>query len=608
MLSFMDFILDRLPPELAAKCLPAEYRMLMYHTCKRLHASLPGLRLGVALRVTSRPKNLPTLLANTSRKFCLEGLDMSAVTFTVAIVREFSYRKAIDWSHLKSLTIGDVYLNEHDGIFIPHWLQRCSALTTTDAFGRIPLSGEAWAVARRCQHINLSLLNKNLASFENVGVELSKCTQLKTLGFSFNFQMIQESPGSVQMALRALSGLTALNVSCNYTVQDNLPVLMEAWHASLGTLQVLNLSNMVIQEKTFRLLGENLSLCDNLRDLNLSKTCMCDRDIEAFLHGLRGGAGPRPVLTKLTHLRISENPLLSQISSTASVTDLVSSLPSLTHVEMRESITPGLFVAMGNCSWISRLQHFEAAWSFFWREDAQCFGRLEGKMDALTRVRIYNCDLEEFEKRGIDSIPDLARVFKRCSRLCMLDLAGVHVDAARAGILADGLSGATFLRVLKLTYMNLDEDSVVHIFRLLNECRALEVLNLQRNSLHAAALSAAVETLHRPCMLRVLDLSCNEFGPQGVACLGRVHHLFPKLLRLDLSCCRLDVSGAMLAAKLLPHWPCLQRVNVAANDMGDAGGRALGEAQRVARWVLDLSANGISKRVQKLLREQGCSV
>ena len=69
---FTEYILDRFPPELAAKCLPEGRRLLIYRTCKRLHTLLPSLGLGIALRLTDRPKNLPTLLAKTSRKFRLK--------------------------------------------------------------------------------------------------------------------------------------------------------------------------------------------------------------------------------------------------------------------------------------------------------------------------------------------------------------------------------------------------------------------------------------------------------------------------------------------------------------------------------------------------------
>jgi len=294
MLTFQHAMLDLLPRELIAKYLPPGRRLLMYRTCKAIKHFLESLannkpqclRLSISVRLITRPKHLPTLFAALSQKFRIEGLDMRGTKIIYHILREFCFRKSIDWGHLRSVYIGDHYICPTITDIVVGWLQRCHNLTATDFFGRIQLSNAAWALARRCEKLEFNLLSPRHAQPETFADELCKCAHVKDLDLSENGGLFSRSPEKVRDALGKLKELRAVSFAGSNPSQDVMFMMIEGCSASQATLQRMDLSNMVMVESTARALGVLLRGCENLWDLNLNNTSLCWKDVQGFTHGL----------------------------------------------------------------------------------------------------------------------------------------------------------------------------------------------------------------------------------------------------------------------------------------------------------------------------------
>ena len=312
-------MVEGLPHELLAKYLPPGRRMVMYRTCKAIKHFLESLanrtpeclRLSICVRLITRPKHLPTLFAALSQKFRVEGLDMRGIKITEEVLREFSRRKSIDWGHLRSLYTGDAYIRPIMTDTVLAWLERCGNLTATDVFGRIELGDRAWALARGCKKLELSLLRRQYAGFETFADELGKCTRVEELDLSGNGVVLSNWPDKLQDALSKLQELRMVSFAgCNPSPAV-LNVIIPGCSASQATLQRMDLSHMVMVKSTALVLGMLLKGCQNLWDLNLNNTSLSYDDVDQLKKGLVHGVSllqPCTVVVSdhlqlVTHLR-----------------------------------------------------------------------------------------------------------------------------------------------------------------------------------------------------------------------------------------------------------------------------------------------------------------
>ncbi|KAK3087877.1 hypothetical protein FSP39_011851 [Pinctada imbricata] len=98
------------------------------------------------------------------------------------------------------------------------------------------------------------------------------------------------------------------------------------------------------------------------------------------------------------------------------------------------------------------------------------------------------------------------------------------------------------------------------------------------------------------CVLRVLDLSHNEFGEAGGLLLGEAIGNNDSIETLDISWNRLGVAGARAIAKGLQENICLKHLNMSWNGIGDEGGKLIAESLVTSDTLLslDLCCNRIS--------------
>jgi len=115
----------------------------------------------------------------------------------------------------------------------------------------------------------------------------------------------------------------------------------------------------------------------------------------------------------------------------------------------------------------------------------------------------------------------------------------------------------------------------------------LRVLNLQGCSLGARGAQAIVPAL--PASLEALDLSANEFGPQGLEGLDPLPR---RLTVLSVRDNQLGAMGAGILAPLLPKG--LRHLDLGGNNIGAAGAEALGPhiPPTVEHLVLDQNRLG----------------
>ena len=92
---------------------------------------------------------------------------------------------------------------------------------------------------------------------------------------------------------------------------------------------------------------------------------------------------------------------------------------------------------------------------------------------------------------------------------------------------------------------------------------------------------AVLGALLRSRLLRVLDLSFNELGPEGGAAVAKALEDNDSLTLLRLDNNRIGAEGAMAIAQALKVNGSLKSLKLRNNDIGDQGGKAVAKALHI---------------------------
>ncbi|KUF81081.1 Leucine-rich repeat-containing protein [Phytophthora nicotianae] len=158
------------------------------------------------------------------------------------------------------------------------------------------------------------------------------------------------------------------------------------------------------------------------------------------------------------------------------------------------------------------------------------------------------------------------------------------------------------IQVLDLSDNRLTDASIIPLLQSLagTESTASDILNPDNRSPKAKLLAASQTINTGSCILTVLNLSKNELGRKGCQQVARFLAICKTLTYLDLSHTTLggdDEAFAPVAAAIEVH-PCLKRVNLSHNSIGERGGTLLGAMLTNPACVvqaLDVSWNNIRR-------------
>ena len=631
-------IFDQLPPEVLPQCVLPGSRVVFSQTNKALRAHLTQMevRLGVALRILFRDRKLVQRLASMSQLFRLERLDVSQVALTVQLIRSFATRRALDFSHLHTITLGYKHAKNYRGPDIAAWLRRCGALTTTDALQSTNLHPDVWAGVQQCTSLEfhgVDRVNATELSAINtsIGINLATCAQLTSLDLSRDCSQTMINVAQiVATALPGNSSLTSLDLANNLCHAQDAAACVTAWRDSRDTLQKLSFSNFIFHRdvavESFARLGTELGLCTNLTDLNLGNMCIAPECLAGFVCGVVATHG----LPSLTHLRMGFNELNSP-ESLPLMTQLMPMLPQLQHIELQNR---SLHPEMLRGAWLSRIKHLNLTGTELRGCGMECLRAQREHLHGLLHLDVSGTKLDDAGLVCLASVLEtcrslasaklsncmrkqpgtnqgmcaVMRVLSTSSRLTELSLSRNPVGTA----LAHGGHFWGSLRVLELwgifhSWKDANE-GVQQVSRIIDGCTALEQLDLRHNNLGADRLAEMFAGLSRPCSLRKLLLCGNNLGPYGVDVLVQAQAVLRHLVELEMDWCGVGDCGAKRFAEAAQGWPCLRYVCMGMNQIRKDGMMMLAAARQRGGWRLSARNNELSNTVQQRLTKEGCEV
>ena len=630
--TLLHLLLEHLPAELAAACIPRHHRLHLYRTCHRLRAELDSLRLVLSLRILRKLPDLPARLARLSQTFRLAHLDFSHTALDYDVLREFATSTTIDWRHVHTVMLGNKLNFSAAAPDLAAWLRRCHCLARTDALECTDMHADVCSAVARCDHLYLRNIPGIHAVATQVGHFLRDCPEITSLDLEHNWINLH-GQAVLSTGLAKHSRLTHLNLANNFISLPGLTTALAACRASAGTLLRLDVGHNFFDRDMCVCLGQLLQPCIHLQELGLEYAQLRASEITALAQAIE------TPLPSLTHLRITGNRITGKPEGAASLRLLMAKFPSVVHLGASQcNVGSEVMFAMREAAWLPQMRHLE----IFDHELglcggdalvslASCFAALEHfdlsmhprdntGLHGLARVLAVCVKLRHLHLRSSVPVHPLAfvsqtgglyavlRALENCASLTHVDLSGFTLDVASAAALAEGLSQARWLRVLRLSRAGLGGASLHAAVEAAGRCRDLDALFLSHNCFDGAGLAAALGQWTAPSRLRELDITGCMLGVKDVRALGHVQFLVPLLERLHVQNCDLGDDSAQALARLVVAWGELRCVNAASNEIGDRGGRALGAVYAESAWALDVSGNAFGSEVEGYLRALECVV
>ena len=630
--TLIHLLLEHLPAELAAACLPPHHRLLLYRTCQRLHADIHLLRLTLSLRILRKLPDLPARLARLSQTFRLTHLDFSHTALDYNVLRDFATSTTIDWRHVQTVILGNKHNFSAAAPDVAAWLRRCQGLARTDALECTDLHADVCAAVARCDHLYLRNIPGLHGVAKRLGHFLRDCPNITSLDLQHNWINVH-GDAVLTTGLATHSRLTHLNLANNFISLPGLTTAMTACRASSATLLRLDVGHNFFDRDMCVCLGQLLQHCIHLQELGLEYAQLRPSKITALAQAMHTS------LPSLTHLRMTGNRIPARQEGVVSLRQLMAKFPSVVHLGASQcNFGAEVMFAMRDAAWLPQMRHLE----IFDHEFGLCGGdALVSLAGAFAALEHFDLSMHPRDNTGLHGLAQVLAVCAKLQHLCLrpsvrvhplafvsqtgglcavlrslencawlthVDLGGFTLDGAAAAALAEGLSQARRLRVLRLCRASLGGASLHAVVQAAGQCRDLDALFLSYNCFDGAGLAAALGQWLAPSRLRELDITGCVLGVEGVWGLGHVQFLLPLLERLHVQNCDLGDDGAEALARLLEAWRELRCVNAASNEIGDRGGRALGAVYAESAWALDVSGNAFGSQVQEYLRALKCVV
>ncbi|XP_065423026.1 protein NLRC5 isoform X2 [Chrysemys picta bellii] len=203
------------------------------------------------------------------------------------------------------------------------------------------------------------------------------------------------------------------------------------------------------------------------------------------------------------------------------------------------------------------------------------------KMESVVS-RLNQCGLEA------KHIHFLQRVIEKCTQLQELSWSHIDLNKAEEAMLANMLLTLPTLRKFELTSSSVTPSGMGHLIAGLQQCHAIEELNLGSLGLDDTAILMLVPGLHKMPLLKRLLLNNNNVGSEGCSHLAEALTNAPHMEEINLSHNKIEHAGLEKIATLLPELQNLKRVDLSSNSIGPAGGELLVEALARCRHVEEL--------------------
>ena len=300
--TLVHLLLEHLPAELAATCLPPHHRLHLHRTCQRLHADLHLLCLTLSLRILRKLPDLHARLARLSQTFRLAHLDFSHIALDYDVLRDFATSTTINWRHVHTVMLGNKHNLKAAAPDVAEWLRRCQRLTRTDALECTDLHADVCAAVARCDHLYLRNIPGIHGVAQRLGDFLRDCPNLTSLHLQHNW-INAHGEAVLTTGLATHSRLTHLNLANNFISHHGLTTAMTACRKSSATLLRLDVGHNFFDRDMCVCLGQLLSHCIHLQELGLEYAQLRPSKITALAQAM-----PTP-LPSLLHLRLTGNRL-----------------------------------------------------------------------------------------------------------------------------------------------------------------------------------------------------------------------------------------------------------------------------------------------------------
>nr|XP_049616912.1 NACHT, LRR and PYD domains-containing protein 12 isoform X4 [Syngnathus scovelli] len=423
------------------------------------------------------------------------------------------------------------------------------------------------SLSRTLRQLDLSRNNLGDDGLEALAAGLAKpqCT-LQVLRLSHG-KLSKKSCNALASVLSSCCSLRKLDLSWNDLGDDGLEALAAGLAKPQCTLQVLELENCNLSEKSGEALASVLSSSRTLRELDLSHNDLGDDGLEALAAGL---AKPQCTLQVLKLLRCdlskkSCEALASVLSSSRTLRELDLSNNDLGDDGL-EALAAGL--AKSQCT----LQVLKLMSCDLSKKSCEALASVLSSSRTLRELDLSHNDL------GDDGLEALAAgLAKPQCTLQVLTLESCNLSEKSGEALASVLSSSRTLRKLDLSDNYLGDDGLEALAAgLANPQCTLQVLNLMTGDLRKKSCEALASVLSSSRTLRELDLSDNDLGDDGLEALAAgLAKPQCTLQVLKLNSCKLSKKSCEALASVLSSSRTLRELDLSWNDLGDDGLEAL---------------------------------
>ncbi|NWS92864.1 NLRC5 protein, partial [Toxostoma redivivum] len=435
--------------------------------------------------------------------------------------------------------------------------------------------------------------------------------------------------------LHRVPGTCSLNLSHNGISQDGVLHLINAFVTSGNTTEVqvslcskatliIKLTSRDDPRKILRLTECNfqpehleklfllLEKCSGLTEYTSSNNNMTVQAAERLLHSLRKDLGL---------LKISiEEPWVSKERVMNLLELAVQASGNITEIMIcKDKTLFQLVIRFPHC--LEKTESVVSRLSLHKPEIKHSFcQRLCGKCAQLQELRLSHVELHE------DEAEVLVRILLPLPELKMFGLTSSNVAATGIEYLMSGLQNCQAIEELNLGYMQLSSAAIPELVLGLCEMPSLRRLVLNHNSIGNDGCSRLAEALREMHNVEEINLSHNKIGDPGLINLAAVLLEMQNLKKLNLSGnCPSPAGGEKLMAALahckhikelllsrngfgdrtamtlalcLPHMTNLKILHFQNNEIGQAGGLELARALVVCELLeeISLSENGLGEQ------------
>ncbi|XP_072729232.1 protein NLRC5 isoform X6 [Ciconia boyciana] len=254
----------------------------------------------------------------------------------------------------------------------------------------------------------------------------------------------------------------------------------------------------------------------------------------------------------------------------------------------KESVTNLLELAVQACGNITEITiHKDKTLFQLGVRFPHCLEKVES---VISRLNLY--------KPGIKHACFYQRVCEKCAQLQELRWSHVELHNDEAEMLVRTLLPLPELKKFGLTSSSIMATGIDYLIMGLQNCQAIEELNLGHMKLSSATIPKLVLGLHEMPSLKRLILNHNSISNDGCSRLAEALRNMHYLEEINLSHNKIGDSGLINLAAVLLEMQNLKRIDLSGNSPSPAGGEKLMEALAYCKCIeeLLLSRNGFGDR------------